>query len=156
LVEIRGKVESLNRTAGIVETNFARVDDAQLSMLQPQLHDDFVRRIRRPFYSEPEASPFHSFTVRFKGLLNETRFSEWFRYFASLHQHDVFRIKGFVIFEDNPLLGMVQSVGGKVSISEGSVINPFEPLENVLVFIGKKISKFEIEMEIQHFLLQDN
>jgi G3E family GTPase len=156
LVEIREKVESLNRTAGIVETNFARVDDAQLSMLQPQLHDDFVRRIRRPFYSEPEASPFHSFTVRFKGLLNETRFSEWFRYFASLHQHDVFRIKGFVIFEDNPLLGMVQSVGGKVSISEGSVINPFEPLENVLVFIGKKISKFEIEMEIQHFLLQDN
>jgi G3E family GTPase len=156
LVEIREKVESLNRTAGIVETNFARVDDAQLSMLQPQLHDDFVRRIRRPFYSEPEASPFHSFTVRFKGLLNETRFSEWFRYFASLHQHDVFRIKGFVIFEDNPLLGMVQSVGGKVSISEGSVINPFEPLENVLVFIGKEISKFEIEMEIQHFLLQDN
>lgn len=156
LATIREKVKALNRTASIVETNYAQVDGSQLSILQPQLQDDFLRRIRRPFYSEPEESPFYSFTVRFKGLLNETRFTEWFRYFASLHRIDIFRIKGVVNFEDNPLLGIVQSVGGKASITEGSVINPYEPLENVLVFIGKEISKFEIEKEIQHFLLENN
>jgi len=42
------------------------------------------------------------------------------------------------------------------SISEGSVINPYEPLENVLVFIGKEISKYEIEKEIQQFLVEYN
>lgn len=156
LALVRKKIKALNPTASIVETNYAQVDDSQLSVLQAQLQDDFLRRIRRPFYSEPERAEFYSFTVRFKGLLNETRFKEWFQYFASLHRSDIFRIKGVVHFEDEPLSSVVQSVGGKVSISEGSLINPFEPLENVLVFIGKEISKFEVEMEIQHFLLEDN
>lgn len=153
---IRRKLESLNRTATIVETNYAQIDSSQLSILQPQLQDEFVRRIRRPFYSEPEESPFYSFTIRFKGLLNEHRFTEWFQYFASLHRLNIFRIKGIINFEDNPLVGIVQAVSGQISITEGSVVNPYEPLENILVFIGKEISKFEIEKEIQHFLTEYN
>lgn len=156
LIQIREKLESLNRTASIVETNYAHVDGSQLSILQPKLQDEFLRRIRRPFFSEPDESPFYSFTVRFKGFLNEARFSEWFRYFASLHRSNIFRIKGIVNFDNNPLLGIVQSVGGKISITEGSVVNPYDPAENVLVFIGKEISKFEIEKEIQYFLTENN
>lgn len=156
LIEIRARLGSLNRAATVVETNYAEVEGSQLSVLQPRLQEEFLRRIRRPFYSEPDGSPFYSFTVRFKGLINKTGFSDWFHYFASLHCSDIFRIKGVVNFDDSPLQGIVQSVGGKVSITEGSVVNPFEPSENVLVFIGKEISKYEIEKEIQYFLTENN
>jgi len=61
-----------------------------------------------------------------------------------------------VNFENNPLTGIVQSVGGMTNISEGSITNPYEPLENVFVFIGKGISKFEIEKMFQQYLLQEN
>jgi hypothetical protein len=50
----------------------------------------------------------------------------------------------------------VQSVGGMTNISEGSVANPYEPLENVLVFIGTGISKFEVEKMFMQFLAQEN
>ena len=59
-----------------------------------------------------------------------------------------------VNFENNPLTGIVQSVGGMINISEGSVANPYEPLENVFVFVGKEISKFEVEKMFQQYLLQ--
>ncbi|MDP2338457.1 MAG: GTP-binding protein [Bacteroidota bacterium] len=156
LLNIWKKVAALNPTATIEDTNFARNEAAQLHSLQPQLQDDFIRKIRKPLYSEPEASKFHSFTVRFGGLLNESRFRGWFSYFASFHQRNIYRIKGIVHFKENPLFGIVQAVGGSASITEGSVINPFEPLENILVFIGKEVSKFEVEKEIQQFLLEEN
>ena len=50
----------------------------------------------------------------------------------------------------------MQAVGGTTNITEGAVINPYEPNENVLVFIGKEISKYEIEKEICRFLNQEN
>jgi len=156
LPKIRKSLAALNKTASIVETNHARIDDSHLQMLQPNLQDDFIRIIRKPFYSEPDTSEFHSFTIRFGGFVNESRFREWFRYFASIHRKNIYRIKGIINFDDSPLLGLVQSVGGTVSITEGSVVNPYDPVENVLVFIGKEISKFEIEKEIGQFLLQEN
>ncbi len=156
LAEIRKKVEALNKTANVVETNYARINCPYLHILQSELQDEFIRKIRKPFFSEPDASPFHSFTIRFKGLLNEQRFTSWFKYFASLHKPNIYRIKGIVNFEDSPLMGIVQAVAGMTSIAEGSVNNPYEPLENVLVFIGKEISKFEIEKEILQFLVEVN
>jgi G3E family GTPase len=153
---VRKKIAALNKTVPLVEGNYGRIDIAQLQILQPEIHDAFVRKIRKPFFSEPEQDDFHSFTIRFGGVLNEKQFSEWFKYFASLHSKSIYRIKGIVNFQNSPFLGVVQAVGGAVSISEGSVANPFDFLENVLVFIGKKISKFEIEMEIGQFLLQEN
>ncbi len=156
LSDIRKKVTSLNKTAIIVETNYAHLDSSHLYMLQPQLQDEFIKKLRKPFYCEPNASDFHSFTIRFSGLLNEGRFREWFNYFASIHRKDIFRIKGMVNFLNNPITGFVQSVGGVTNISEGSVVNPFEPIENVLVFIGIGVSKFEIEKIFHQYLTQEN
>ena len=153
---IHQKISSLNNTASVIETNFGRIDGSHLHILQSNIQDEFLRKIRRPFFSETEHSDFHSFTIHFKGFINEKRFSDWFNYFASIHSQNIYRIKGIVNFEDSPFLGIVQSVGGIVSITEGSVVNPYNHLENVLVFIGKDISKFEIEMEIGQFLLQEN
>jgi len=153
---IRKKVAALNKTALIIETNFAQIDTSYLYMLQPLMQEEFARKLRVPFYSEPDSLDFHSFTVRFGGTINENSFHNWFKYFASLHNKNIFRIKGLVHFKNNPLEGIVQSVGGVTSITEGSVTNPFNRNENILVFIGKNISKFEIEKEIQHYLLQEN
>jgi G3E family GTPase len=153
---VRKKISYLNKTVTMIECNFGRIDLSQLTFLQPEIHDSFIRKIRKPFFSEPDQDDFHSFTIRFGGFMNEKRFSEWFRYFASFHSKSIYRIKGIVNFENSPFLGIVQAVGGSVSITEGSVANPFDFFENVLVFIGKKISKFEIEMEIGQFLLQEN
>lgn len=153
---VRKKITALNKTARVVETNFACLDSSHLYMLHPQIQDDFIKKLRKPFYCEPDTSEFHSFTIRFSGYLNEEKFREWFKYFASVYRKQIFRIKGLVNFEDNPITGIVQSVGGMTNISEGSVSNPYEPLENVLVFIGKGISKFEIEKKFQQYLLQEN
>lgn len=153
---IRKTILALNNTASLIETNHSRIDDSQFYLLHPNLQDEFLRKIKKPFYSEPEATEFHSFTIRFGGFINETRFRNWFKYFASLHRKKIYRIKGIVNWDNNPLLGIVQSVGGTTSITEGSVVNPYEPIENVLVFIGKEISKFEIEKEFRQFLLQEN
>lgn len=156
IYEIRKKIEALNKMVQIIETNYSHIEYAHLYMLQPQLQDDFVLKLRRPFYSEPESLEYHSFTIRFGGYINENHFREWFDYFASVHRKEIFRIKGIVNFENNPLLGIVQSVGGITSITEGSVVNPYEPLENVLVFVGKEISKFEIEKIFREYLMQVN
>lgn len=156
LQTVRKKITSLNKTVPLVESNFGQIDISLLQILQPEIHDAFIRKIRKPFFSEPDQNDFHSFTIRFGGFVNEKRFSDWFKYFASIHSKSIYRIKGIVNFQNSPFLGVVQAVGGAVSITEGSVVNPFDFFENVLVFIGKKISKFEIEMEIGQFLLQEN
>lgn len=155
LADIRRKLASLNQTALVVETDFARIESLHLYMLQPQLQDEFAKKLRKPFYSESGMSDFHSFTIRFGGLINENKFGEWFKYFVSLHRTNIFRIKGLVNFENNPMIGIVQSVGGMTSVTEGSVINPHDTLENILVFIGKEISKYEIEKEVHQFLTQE-
>ncbi len=156
LANIRKKLAALNKTAIVTETDYARAESLHLYQLQPDLQDEFVKKLRKPFYCEPENGEFHSFTIRFGGYINEILFRDWFKYFASLHKKDIFRIKGMVNFVNNPLIGIVQSVGGMVSISEGSVHNPYAPLENILVFIGKEISKYQIEKEIQQFLIQED
>lgn len=156
LAGIHKKLAPLNKTAIVVETDYASVDSLHLYMLQPNLQDEFAKKLKKPFYSECGKSDYHSFTIRFGGLVDETQFREWFKYFASLYSTNIYRIKGLVNFEGNPLIGIVQSVGGLTSVTEGSVINPYDPLENVLVFIGKEISKYEIEKEIQQFLAQAN
>jgi G3E family GTPase len=153
---IRRKLAALNKTAIVVETDFARIDSLNLYLLQPQLQDEFVKKLKKPFYSENETGDFHSFTIRFGGLLHENSFREWFTYFASLHRTSIFRIKGLVYFENSPMIGIVQSVGGMTSVTEGSVINPYDQLENILVFIGKEISKYEIEKEVHQYLMQEN
>ena len=152
---VRQKVTALNNTALIVETYHASIDSLQINMLQPQFEETFTKKLRKPFYSESGISDFHSFTIRFEGLPDQNRFKEWFKYFAYLHRTSIFRIKGIVNFENNPLSGVVQSVGGAISITEGSVLNPNDPPENILVFIGKEISKYEIEKEIQQFMIQN-
>lgn len=153
---VRKKLAALNKTARLIETNFAYLDSSHLYMLHPQMQDDFIKKLRKPFYCESDTSDFHSFTIRFSGYINEAKFREWFKYFASVYRKQIFRIKGLVNFEDNPITGIVHSVGGMTCISEGSVSNPYEPLENVLVFIGKGISKFEIEKMFEQYLLQEN
>lgn len=156
LKDIFRKLNALNKTAVVVKTDFARLNALHLYMLQPQLQDEFAKRLRKPFYSENNSADFHSFTIRFGGLVDEERFSEWFPYFASLYKSKIFRIKGLVNFENNPMIGIVQSVGGSTSLTQGPIINPHDPLENIIVFIGKEISKYQIEKEINEFLMQES
>lgn len=155
LTDIRKRIAALNKTVILIETDYAYLHSLHIYMLQSQLEDEFTKKLRKPFYSESGTGDFHSFTIRFGGLINEIHFREWFKYFASLHKKNIFRIKGMVNFEDSPMLAIVQSVGGMSSVTEGSIINPYEPLENILVFIGKEISKYEIEKEIRQFLDED-
>lgn len=154
--EVHQKIQAINPVTPIIETNFSRIDDPQFYLLQSDIHDNFARKIRRPLYSEPEVSDFYSFTIRFSGNLNPSKFKDWFTHFAAIHRSEIYRIKGIVNWKNEPLTGVVQSVAGTVSITEGSVVNPYESTENVMVFIGRNISKYDIEKEVRQFLLQEN
>lgn len=69
------------------------LDSPYLYMLHPQMQDEFVKKLRKPFYCEPETNEFYSFTIRFGGYTNEAKFREWFKYFASIYRKQIFRIK---------------------------------------------------------------
>lgn len=155
LVAIREKIAVLNSTATVAETNFGLLDSAQLHILQPQIQEDFVKKLCRPIYLRQEKSEFKSFTIRFDGFPDEQSFMDWFNYFASLYRKQLFRIKGIVNFRNNPFTTIVQSVGGTTAISEGPVSNPYGTNENVLVFIGKDFDKSEIEEIFQQFLAEN-
>lgn len=154
--EVRKHLISINNTASLLETNFANIDSSCLELLNSQFQEDFIKKIRKPLFSEHGLKEFHTFSIRFKAIINGSLFSEWFKYFAYIHKNDIYRIKGVVIFEENPFLITIQSVGGACLITEGPVINPFEINENILVFIGKKISKFEIENQLMQFINNKN
>jgi len=64
---IHKKIHALNNTALTVDTNFAELNTLQLDILQPQLQDEFIRKLRKPFYSESNVSNFQSFTIHFAG-----------------------------------------------------------------------------------------
>ncbi len=152
LSHIRRKVFALNTTASLIETDYAKIDAAQLNLLHAGIEDDFVKKLRKPIFCEPEQIDFHSFSVRFGGSLDEKRFRDWFTYFVSFYRKKIFRIKGLLIFENSPVYNVVQAVGGTFTIAEGAMINPFETPENVLVFIGKDVCKYEIEKMFDEFL----
>lgn len=149
---VRKKVLALNNTAPVVETDFAVVEEMHLDGLHAQLSDDFVKKLRRPVFYEPEVTPFYSFSVRFGGSVDENRFREWFTYFVSFYRKKIFRIKGLMLFESSASYSVIQAVGGKYSVTDGPMTNPFETPQNVLVFIGQDISKLEVEKEINAFL----
>lgn len=149
---VRKKVLALNNTAPLVKTDFAVVEEMHLDGLHAQLYDDFVKKLRRPVFYESEVTPFYSFSVRFGGSVDESRFREWFSYFVSFYRKKIFRIKGLILFGNDAFYRVVQAVGGTFSIAEGPMINPFETPQNVLVFIGREINKVEIEKEINAFL----
>lgn len=155
LAFIRKKVLGLNSTVPLVETDFARIDMLQLDLLHTQIQDDFAKKLRKPIFCEPDSNRFHSFSIRFGGSLDESRFMEWFTYFVSFYRKKIFRIKGLLLFGGSPVYSIVQAVGGTFSIAEGPMINPFETAENVLVFIGQEVSKYEIEKMFDEFLFAD-
>jgi len=152
LSSIRKKVSALNSTVSLIEAEFARIDMLQLNLLHTQIQDVFAKKLRKPIFCEPDSDPFYSFSIRFGGSLDEIRFSDWFTYFVSFYRKKIFRIKGLLVFGNSPVYSVVQAVGGTFSIGEGPMPNPFETNENVLVFIGKDISKYEIEKMFDEFL----
>ena len=152
LAHIRRKITALNSTAQLIETDFGTVDLLQLNLLHAQIQDDLAKKLRKPIFCEPEGHRFYSFSIRFGGSVEENRFREWFAYFVSFYRKKILRIKGLLLLENSPVYSVVQAVGGTFSITEGTMINPFETPENVLVFIGKDISKFEIEKMFDEFL----
>ncbi len=152
LAYLREKVAALNSTVPLVETNFASIDLLTLSLLHAQIHDDMAKKLRKPIFCEPESSEFHSFSIRFGGSLDEARFRDWFAYFVSFYRKKIFRIKGLLIFVNSPFYSVVQAVGGTFNITEGPMVNPLEAPESVLVFIGKDVSKYEIEKMFDEFL----
>jgi len=156
LAYIREKVSALNRTVPLVETNFARVDLLQLNLLHAHIHDDMAKKLRKPIFCEPEENEFHSFSIRFGGSLDEARFKEWFTYLVSFYRKKIFRIKGLLILGNSPAYSVVQAVGGTFTISDGPMISPFEAAENVLVFIGKDVGKYEIEKMFDEFLFPES
>lgn len=155
LAYIRKKVSALNSTVPLIETNFARIDLLQLNLLHAQIQDDLAKKLRKPIFCEPDESDFHSFSIRFGGSLDETRFRDWFTYFVSFWRKKIFRIKGLLQFENSPMYSAVQAVGGTFTIAEGPMINPLETPENVLVFNGKDLSKYEIEKMFNEFLFPE-
>lgn len=156
LAYLRKKVSALNNTVPLVETNFARIDLLQLNLLHAQIQEDLAKKLRKPIFCEPETGEFHSFSIRFGGSLDEARFRDWFTYFVSFYRKKIFRIKGLVIFGNSPVYSIVQSVGSTFTIAEGPMISPLETPENVLVFIGKDVGKYEVEKMFDEFLFPES
>ena len=153
---IAKSISAYNSTAKTEMTNYARTDHLQLETFDEEILEKMEKKLAVPVMFRLVESPrFVTFTHRFPGYINLDRFKYWFDYFASINQLDVWRIKGVLYPQGEAMKTIVQSVGGAVKYTGGSVITPSEEINNTLVFIGKVIDRERIVYELESYLSED-
>jgi G3E family GTPase len=145
-------IGAMNPTATVKTCDFAQIESPNLIDLKLEITETSEKKLKRPLYIPAIKIPYQSVSIRFWGEVDPERFTNWFRYFSSVNSSKIYRIKGLVALSGSPARMLVQSVGSAVSIEEGPLKNPFDPDENVLVFIGKNLDQVAIQKELKLLL----
>ncbi|MGD9557855.1 MAG: GTP-binding protein [Mangrovibacterium sp.] len=142
-----------NSSARLLTGNYGQATDFSLERFADEVHGTLERKLARPLmFHLIESKKYMTFTHKFPGEVDLARFQHWFYYFAAVNQAQIYRVKGILYAENNPAKTIVQSVGGSVSYTAGSMITPGEEKINTLVFIGKEIDPGRIIYELEEYL----
>jgi G3E family GTPase len=142
-----------NNSALIEHANYGLVTDFSLEGFSEKVTGKIEEKLLQPvMFRLVESKKYSTFTHQFPGFINLDRFKYWFNYFAAINQRRIYRIKGIVNPQGLPFKTIVQSVGGAVSYTEGSFVEPGEEPVNTLVFIGREIDHERVVYELMHYL----
>lgn len=76
-----------------------------------------------------------STTLRFAGPVSRSDFEERLSWLLDVYNKKIFRVKGIMVFRNEPFEYIVQAVGNNWEITEGDILHGKQ--EGVLVFIGE-------------------
>ncbi|MGV8096383.1 MAG: CobW family GTP-binding protein [Mangrovibacterium sp.] len=157
LAELERLLLAYNSSAKLQRTEFGQAHDFKLESFTEEVHGTIEKKLTRPvIFRLIESKKYTTFTHQFKGNINLARFQHWFYYFAAISQREIYRIKGVLFPENSADKMIVQSVGGTVSYTPGSMITPEEEKINTLVFIGKAIDPERIVWELDEYLREES
>ncbi len=149
-------LKAWNSSAVIQRCEYGQPAQFRLESFAESVHGQIEKKLARPvLFRLVESKKYTTFTHQFAGPVNMERFRYWFDYFAAINQQEIYRIKGVLFPEDGAEKVIVQSVGGTVSYTSGSMIIPGEEMLNTLVFIGKLIDPDRIVFELENYLSGD-
>jgi len=132
-VEIKAKLNLLNKKAPIVEASYCDVDIDILFGLEIEHH---IKNIKKEHKTN-----FQTFTISLSKPINQANFEN----FLLKLPKSVYRLKGFVTFEEDGSVYLLNYVAGRWELE------PSESTTNNLVFIGENIesTKNQIKNKIE-------
>jgi len=156
LAELERRLTAYNSSAKSERINFGVPGEFRLETFADEVYGGIEKKLARPvMFRVVESKKYTTFTHQFKGEINIDRFQHWFNYFAAINQLEIYRIKGVLFPEGGAEKVIVQSVGGAVSYTNGSMIIPVDEKINTLVFIGRSIDADRITFELESYLHED-
>ncbi|WP_372773459.1 GTP-binding protein [Mangrovibacterium sp.] len=142
-----------NGSALIEWTNFGLLKEFSLAEFSDKVRGQLEQKLQQPvMFRLVESKKYSTFTHQFPGFINLDRFKYWFNYYAAINRSEIYRIKGILNADGSPFKTIVQSVGGAVSYTDGSFVEPGEEPVNTLVFIGRDIDHERVVHELMHYL----
>ncbi len=107
---------------------------------------DLHKISRRDYDAEPAGHSHQlldSKTICFHQPLDKEEFIRRMEYMLDVHKNNIYRVKGILVFENEPYEHILQGVGGSFELTEGDRIA--EKPESCLVFIGN-LKKIEFSL----------
>lgn len=74
-------------------------------------------------------------TLKFEKGLDKEMFLRWLSYTMDIHKREIYRVKGIIQFQNEPMEFILQGVGGSFELTEGEFI--LGDFVSTIVFIGK-------------------
>jgi len=122
LENVKGKIKMYNEKAPIVEAKYCDVDIDLLFGIEVEHHVKEIHHVHK--------TKFEYFTCKFDKKINRNKFEKWLKKLSK----EVYRLKGFVPFEDGCYL--VNYVNGRYDLEK-------KEGRQEIVFIGERIEKLK-------------
>lgn len=147
------QLAAYNGSAIVEHSVFGRIDGFALADFAENSRGRLEKKLAQPvMFRLVEGKKFSTYTHQFNGWVNLDRFKYWFNYFAAINHREIYRVKGILHVKDSAYKVVVQAVGGAVSYTDGSLIEPGDERLNTLVFIGKDIDHERVAYELTEYL----
>ena len=127
--KLKSRIRQLNPLCDIFSSEFGISPHFKLENVafQPKFFPEFS-------HEKTNHTGISTQTLTFSTPLDKEKFTHWFSYTIDLFKNDIYRIKGILIFENEPFEYILQGVGGNYELLEGE--NMVSENKSELVFIG--------------------
>jgi G3E family GTPase len=128
-IEIKGNLRKVNPFAVIHFTEHGNVKSFAPDKMSEKRQYFPVQK------AESRHAGIQSRTIHFQELLNRNQFTHWLSYTLDVYKNEIYRVKGFVCFDNEPYEYILQCVGGNFELTEGDKL--ISVSKSTLVFLGK-------------------
>ena len=123
--QLFSNVKSINPIAEIFFTEYGNARGFELNKISAK---GFTEEI-----SEHSHNAMETKTIRFHQPIDKDEFIRRMEYLLDIHKRDIYRIKGLLVFRNEPYEFILQGVGGSFEISEGDNLKSKNHSEIVII-----------------------